>query len=134
MGKLQIGQRATRKKTFTAADIEAFADASGDRNPVHLDDQYAKTTQFGGRIAHGMLVAGLISAVLGTELPGPGTIYLGQTLSFKHPVHVGDTVAAVVEVKKIREGKPIVTLSTHCYNQDDTLVIEGEAVVLAPRD
>lgn len=129
---LTIGQKATLTKTFTAADVEAFAAASGDHNPVHLDEAYARTTRFGRRIAHGLLVAGLISAVLGTRLPGPGTVYLGQELAFKAPVYLGDTITAVVEVIGVREGKPIVNLSTNCYNQDDVAVIEGKAVVLAP--
>lgn len=132
MPQLTLGQKATLSKTFTEADVIAFADASGDHNPVHLDEAYAQTTRFGKRIAHGMLVAGLISAVLGTQLPGPGTIYLGQELSFKAPVFLGDTVTAVIEVATVREGKPIATLTTNCYNQDGTLVIEGKATVLVP--
>lgn len=130
MLSLEVGQKATFSKTFSADDIAAFAEASGDRNPLHLDEAFAKESRFEGRIAHGMLVAGLISAVLGNQLPGPGTIYLGQELRFKEPVYVGDTITAVVEVIKIREGKPIVTLSTNCYNQHDILVIEGNATVL----
>ncbi|MCB9135421.1 MAG: MaoC family dehydratase [Anaerolineales bacterium] len=132
MSQLTPGQKTTLTKTFTEADVIAFADASGDHNPVHLDETYAQTTRFGKRIAHGMLVAGLISAVLGTQLPGPGTIYLGQELSFKAPVFLGDTITAVVEVANVREGKPIATLTTNCYNQDGTLVIEGKATVLVP--
>lgn len=132
MPALTPGQKATMAKTFTEADILAFAQASGDHNPVHLDEGYAKTTRFGQRIAHGMLVAGLISAVLGTQLPGPGTIYLGQELSFKAPVFIGDTVTAVVEVTSLREGKPIATLTTQCFNQDGLLVLDGKATVLYP--
>ncbi|HNB53810.1 MAG TPA: MaoC family dehydratase [Anaerolineales bacterium] len=132
MPQLIPGQKATLSKTFTEADVIAFADASGDHNPVHLDETYAQSTRFGKRIAHGMLVAGLISAVLGTQLPGPGTIYLGQELSFKAPVFLGDTITAVLEVATVREGKPIATLTTNCYNQDGTLVIEGKATVLVP--
>ncbi len=130
---MKIGQKATLSKTFTEADILAFAQASGDENPVHLDEAYAATTPFGRRIAHGMLVAGLISAVLGTKLPGPGTIYLGQELRFKKPVYIGDTITAVVEVEKIRQDKPIATLKTECYNQHDVLVITGTATVLFPQ-
>lgn len=133
MPLLTPGQQARLTKTFTEADVTAFAQASGDHNPVHLDEAYAQTTRFGKRIAHGMLVAGLISAVLGTQLPGPGTIYLGQELSFKAPVFLGDTVTAVVEVAAAREGKPIATLITNCYNQEGTLVIEGKATVLFPK-
>lgn len=133
MNTFKVGQKASYSKTFTEADIHAFAEASGDKNPIHLDENYAKNTRFGKQIAHGMLVAGLISAVLGMQLPGPGTIYLNQELNFKHPVYVGDTITAVVEVSKIREGKPIVTLSTNCYNQQEILVIEGKAIVMVPR-
>lgn len=129
---LTIGQSASLTKTYSADDIRAFADASGDHNPVHLDEAYAAGTVFGRPIAHGMLVAGLISAVLGTQLPGPGTIYLSQQMKFKAPVHIGDSIRADVEVIAIREGKPIATLRTNCYNQDGKLVIEGEAVVMFP--
>ncbi len=132
MTQLTPGQKATLSKTFTEADLVAFADASGDHNPVHLDDAYAQTTRFGKRIAHGMLVAGLISAVLGTQLPGPGTIYLGQELSFKAPVFIGDTITAEIEVASVREGKPIAILKTNCYNQEGAIVIEGKATVLVP--
>jgi acyl dehydratase len=129
---ITIGQTAELTKTFNAADIAAFAQASGDQNPVHLDPEYAATTQFGRPIAHGMLVAGLISAVLGTLLPGPGTIYLGQELKFKAPVYAGDTVTARIEVIRSRPDKPIATLQTRCYNQDGAMVIDGQAVVLLP--
>jgi len=132
MPQFKPGQKATLSKTFTEANVQAFAEASGDKNPVHLDEAYAQTTRFGKRIVHGMLVAGLISAVLGTQLPGPGTIFLGQELSFKAPVFIGDTVTAEIEVAAVREGKSIATLITNCYNQDGTLVIEGKATVLFP--
>lgn len=132
MPHLTHGQKATLTKTFTEADILAFAEASGDHNPVHLDEAYAQTTRFGKRIAHGMLVAGLISAVLGTQLPGPGTIYLGQELSFKAPVFIGDTITAAIEVATVRDSKPIATLTTTCTNQNGEVVIEGKAVVIYP--
>ena len=132
MPQFKPGQKATLTKTFSEADVQAFAEASGDKNPVHLDEDYAQTTRFGKRIVHGMLVAGLISAVLGTQLPGPGTIFLGQELSFKAPVFIGDTVTAEIEVAAVREGKSIATLITNCYNQDGALVIEGKATVLFP--
>ena len=103
---------------------------TGDKNPVHLDDAYARTTRFGGRIAHGMLTAGLISAVLGTKLPGPGAIYLNQTLKFTAPVRIGDTITATAEVTAYREDKRIVTLKTDCTNQRGELVLTGEAVLL----
>jgi len=130
--ELLIGATASTQKTFSEADIFAFAEASGDHNPVHLDEDYAATTMFGQRIAHGMLVSGLISAVLGTQLPGPGTIYMGQTLQFKRPVFIGDTITATVTVIDKHERKPIYTISTICTNQKGKTVIEGEAVVLLP--
>lgn len=131
---LTIGASASRTKTFSDEDVRAFARISTDTNPVHLDDSYAVTTRFGRRIVHGMLTAGLISAVLGNDLPGPGTIYLSQSLQFKAPVYVGDTVTATVEVTAIREGRGIVTLATTCTRQDGTVVISGEAVVLVPAE
>lgn len=127
---LEVGDKATFRKTITDGDISMFAGATGDTNPYHFDDAYAAKGMFKKRIAHGMLVTGLISTVLGTRLPGPGTIYLGQKIDFKKPVFVGDTITAVVEVTKIHETKPIVTLTTNCYNQDGEIVVEGEAVVL----
>lgn len=127
---LQVGESASLAKTITDDDIRAFADLTGDYNPVHLDDEFARTTRFGRRIAHGMLSAGLISSVLANKLPGTGTVYLSQTLSFVAPVYPGDTVTARVTVTKVREDKPIVTLETVCVNQRDETVIKGEAVVL----
>jgi 3-hydroxybutyryl-CoA dehydratase len=134
MPKVQVGARASRTKTITDADIRAFAAASGDTNSIHLDEEYAKTTRFGRRIAHGMLTASLISAVLGNDLPGLGTIYLSQTLAFKAPVYLGDTITATVEVTAFRSDKRITTLRTTCTNQEGTLVLEGEAVVIAPEE
>jgi 3-hydroxybutyryl-CoA dehydratase len=134
MPKVQVGARASRTKTITDADIRAFAAASGDTNSIHLDEEYAKTTRFGRRIAHGMLTASLISAVLGNDLPGLGTIYLSQTLAFKAPVYLGDTITATVEVTAFRSEKRITTLRTTCTNQEGTLVLEGEAVVIAPEE
>jgi 3-hydroxybutyryl-CoA dehydratase len=127
---LEVGDKATFRKTITDGDISMFAGATGDTNPYHFDDLYAFNGRFKKRIAHGMLVTGLISTVLGTRLPGPGTIYLSQKIDFKKPVFIGDTITAVVEVTKIHESKPIVTLTTNCYNQDGGTVVEGEAVVL----
>jgi acyl dehydratase len=98
--------------------------------PPHLDEAFAATTHFGRRIAHGMLVAGLISTVVASDLPGPGSVYLGQTLQFKAPVYLNDTITVTVEVIKAHEDKPIVTLATVCTNQDGKTVLEGEAVVL----
>ena len=128
--QLQIGEKATLTRTITDEMVVAFADLVGDHNPVHLDEAFAATTRFGHRIAHGMLVAGLISTVIASDLPGPGCVYLGQTLQFKAPVYLGDTVTVQVKAIKVREDKPIVTLATICTNQDGKAVIEGEAVVL----
>lgn len=130
---LAVGQRATLSRTMTQADIDAFAALTGDRNPLHLDDAFARRSRFGRPVAHGILVAGVISAALGMDLPGPGTIYLGQTLRFLRPVYPGDTVTATVEVIAIGEDKGIVTLRTTCSNQAGQPVVEGEAVVLVGR-
>lgn len=127
---LQVGQSAQMSKTITVEDIVAFAHLVGDTNPVHLDDSFAAKTRFGKRIAHGMFGASMISAILGTQLPGPGTIYLSQTLKFLAPVYLDDTVHAEVTVVKVREDKPIITLETVCKNQDGNLLLQGEAVVL----
>ena len=129
MPTLQPGDTASRTSTISDEMIRGFADLTGDTNPVHLDDDHAAGTVFGRRIAHGMIAAGMISATLANDLPGPGTLYLGQTLKFKKPVFPGDTITATVEVLTVRPDKPIVTLSTVCTNQDDEVVLEGEAVV-----
>jgi len=128
----KIGDSASMTKTFTDQDVRTFAEISGDKNPVHLDDEYAASTRFGKRLVHGILTSGMISALLGMQLPGPGSIYIQQTLNFQAPVYIGDTVTATVTVTKIRENKPIITLKTVCANQDGTVVIDGEAVLLAP--
>lgn len=128
--KFKPGDTASLSKTIRDEDIRAFAELSGDFNPVHLDDEFARTTRFGRRIAHGMLSASLISTVLGTKLPGQGAIYLSQTIQFLAPVFPGDTVTAKVTVTKIKEGKPILTLETVCENQRGEILIRGEAVVL----
>ena len=128
---LEIGMTRTLTKEITDLDIELFAQVSTDRNPVHLDDAYAMDTIFGGRIAHGMLTAGLISAVIGEQLPGHGTVYLGQSLKFLAPVRPGDRVTAEVKVLEIEYAKRRVTLETRCL-VDDKPVLKGEATVLAP--
>ena len=130
---LKVGDSAEMRKTIADEDVRAFAELTGDRNPVHLDEEYAAQTRFGRRIAHGMLGASLISAVLANELPGRGTVYLSQTLRFTAPVFPGDTVTARVVVKAVREDKPVVTLETVCTNQRGERVVEGEAVVLVPK-
>jgi 3-hydroxybutyryl-CoA dehydratase len=125
-----VGTRASITRTITDADVRRFAELTGDDNPVHLDAGYAATTRFGERIVHGILTAGLISAVIGTQLPGLGAIYLQQNLKFVAPVHHGDTITATAEVVAVREDKRILTLHTVCVNQDGQPVIEGEAVVM----
>ncbi len=130
---IKIGDTASRVRTISSQDIELFAQACGDANPIHLDDAYAATTPFGRRIAHGMLTASLVSAVLANDLPGPGTVYLGQDLKFKAPVFIGDTITATVECIAYREDKRIATFKTTCTNQDAKVVLEGEAVVIAPK-
>jgi 3-hydroxybutyryl-CoA dehydratase len=126
-----IGQTAQTAKTITETDIILYSAISTDINPAHLDADFAATGPFGSRIAHGMLSAGLISAVLGNKLPGPGTIYLGQNLHFRRPVHVGDTVTAKVEITAIDPARRRVTLRTECYVRN-LLVIDGEALVTIP--
>lgn len=128
--KLNVGDTAEIRKRITTADIESFAGVSGDYNPIHLDEEFAKSTRFGRRIAHGMLTASLISSVIANKLPGEGSIYLGQTLQFVAPVFLDDEITARVTVKQIREDKPIVKLETICVNQRDEIVIRGEATVL----
>jgi 3-hydroxybutyryl-CoA dehydratase len=130
MPALHTGDKASRTTVITDEMIRAFAGLTGDTNPVHLDDAYAAGTRFGRRIAHGMIAASLISTTLANDLPGPGTVYLSQTLQFKAPVYPGDAITTTVEVKNVRADKPVVTLATLCRNQDDTVVLEGEAVVL----
>jgi 3-hydroxybutyryl-CoA dehydratase len=128
---LEVGMMRSLRKGVTDQDIEMFAEVSTDRNPVHLDDAYAQDTIFEGRIAHGMLTAGLISAVIGEQLPGHGTVYLAQSLRFLAPVRPGDTVTAEVEVTEIDHKKRKVTLDTRCL-VGGKKVLTGEAVVLAP--
>ena len=128
---LEIGMTRHLTKLITDRDIELFAEVSTDRNPVHLDDDYARDTIFEGRIAHGMLTAGLISAVIGEQLPGHGTVYLGQSLKFMAPVRPGDVVRADVTVLAIDHAKRRVTLETSA-SVGKTVVLKGEAVVLAP--
>ena len=129
-----IGTQATLSRSITEDDILLFALVSGDHNPIHLDAEYAERSLFGKRIAHGFLIGSLISAVLGNALPGPGSIYLGQTLRFLAPIHIGDTVTVTVKVVALREEKRIVTLHTECTNQHGTLVVSGEATVKYMRE
>ncbi len=128
---LEIGMSRSLTKTIEDYDIRLFADISTDRNPVHLDEVYAQETIFGGRIAHGMLTASLISAVIGEQLPGHGTVYLGQSLKFLAPVRPGDDVTAEVTVREIDYAKRRVTLDCVCLVREKA-VLKGEALVLAP--
>ena len=130
--QLNVGDTGKFSKTVTDADIYLFAGVTGDLNPAHIDENYAQGTFFKTRIAHGMLSAGFISAVIGTRLPGPGTVYMRQTLDFLAPVRIGDTVTATVEVVEKVEKKRV-RLKTICTNQEGVAVLEGEALVSPPR-
>lgn len=132
--QLEVGQWAEMHKTVSESDVAGFAAISGDFNPVHMDEEAAAKSRFGGRIAHGMLSAGFISACLAMQLPGPGSIYLSQTLSFKRPVRLGDTITTRVEVIEWNPGKRRARLATTCRNQRDEVVIDGEALVMVPRE
>ncbi len=131
LAELEVGMSSYFERTVTEADIVAFAGVSGDTNPVHLSAEYAKNNRFGQRIAHGMLSASYISTVVGTQLPGPGAIYVSQTLAFKAPVKIGDTVRAVATVKEIIVDKQRVILDTQCLVLGKA-VITGEAVLWLP--
>ncbi|MGL4668719.1 MAG: MaoC family dehydratase [Saezia sp.] len=128
--KLKVGDKDSMKKKITSEVILAFADVSEDHNPVHVDEEFAKKTPFGRRIAHGMLSAGLISAVLGTKLPGQGSIYMSQSMRFKKPVFLDDTLTVWAEVKEKIEDKKRVVMSTWVENQNGEVVLDGEAMLL----
>lgn len=129
---LEVGQKASYEKTVDERDIQLFAAMSGDRNPVHLDADYAAGTLFKERIAHGMFSGALISAAVACTLPGPGTIYLGQTMKFTRPVKLGDTLVVRLEIlEKLPKNR--VRVATQVYNQNEEIVVDGEAEVLAPR-
>ena len=130
--ELRIGMSAVFARRIGEADVVKFAEVSGDHNPVHLDEDYARLTNFGGRIVHGILSAGLISAVIAAKLPGPGTIYLKQNLKFCAPVRIGDTVEAKVTVAEIIADRNRVVLNTTCW-VGETVVIDGDALVLPPK-
>lgn len=125
---IKIGDKASLTRTIKEEDIISFAKISGDNNPLHLDEEYAKNSMFKERIAHGILVSGLISAVIGTRLPGEGAIYLSQDLKFLKPVKIGDTITAEVEVIEINSSKRVIKLRTICINQCSNVVIDGEAL------
>lgn len=126
---IKVGDTASFSKTVTESDIVTFAGLTGDFNPVHVDAEYASGSMFKERIAHGMLMAGFISAVLGTQLPGPNAIYMGQTLNFKLPVRIGDTVTAEVTIAEKRDDKRILKLNTTVSNQRGEIVVDGGAIV-----
>ena len=132
--EIEIGRTASYSKTLSEDDLVLFAKLSGDVNPVHLDAEFAKTTQFGERIAHGMYTGSLVSAALGIVLPGPGTIYLGQSLRFRTPVKVNDTITVHMEVVKKRDDKKFVTLECKIVNQHGKKVATGTAEVIAPTE
>ncbi len=131
--ELSVGQSDSFTKTISESDVYLFAGVTGDFNPAHIDEEQAKSSKFQTRIAHGMLSAGFISSVMGMKLPGPGTIYISQTLTFCAPVHIGDTITATVEVLSIDYERNRVFLKTFCRNQDGRIVVTGEAVT-SPRN
>lgn len=128
--ELKLGMSDSTTKTISEADILTFAELSTDRNPLHIDPVAASKGMFGKQVAHGILVSSLISAVLGTKLPGEGSVYLGQDLKFKRPVFINDTITATVEIIELREEKKIVILKTTCTNQDGAVVIDGQATIM----
>jgi 3-hydroxybutyryl-CoA dehydratase len=130
---LRVGDRAEFSKTITETDVYLYAGVTGDLNPAHINEEYAKKTFFKTRIVHGMLLAGLISGVLGNKLPGPGTVYIRQELNFLAPVRIGDTVTASVEIVEIMAEAKRIRAKTTCVNQEGTLVLDGEAIVSPPK-
>lgn len=131
--ELNVGDTAEFTKTITEYDVYGFAGITGDMNPAHINEVYAAQTAFKGRIAHGMLLGGLISAVIGMKLPGPGAIYMQQSMTFLAPVRIQDTITARVEVIEKLDEKKRVRLKTTCVNQDQTLIVDGEALISPPR-
>mgnify|MGYP000870012101 FL=1 len=131
---LKIGQKSSFTKSITETDVYLFAGISGDINPAHINEEYAKGTFFKKRIAHGILSGALISAVIGVQLPGPGTIYASQSLNFLAPVYFGDTITSTVEVKEVLKEKNRAVLTTVCTNQNGIVVTKGEAIVLPPKN
>jgi len=133
IGEIQVGDSAEFSKTVSESDVYLYAGVTGDLNPAHINEAYAEKTFFKTRIAHGMLTAGFISAILGVHLPGPGTIYLKQELKFLAPVRIGDTITARAEVIEVTTEKNRIRLKTTCTNQDGTRVLDGEAMVSPPK-
>jgi len=132
--EMNLGDKAEFSKSITEADLIMFAGITGDMNPVHINQEFAKTTIFGKRIVHGILSIGFISNVLGTQLPGPGAVYIKQTCQFRRPVYIGDTITATVEVTGKDEALNRVWLRTYCTNQDGELVVDGEAFMMPRKD
>ena len=130
---LKIGERAAFSKTISESDVYLFAGITGDFNPAHVNQPYAEKTFFKARIAHGILVAGLLSAVMANQLPGPGCVYIHQRLDFKAPVYIGDTVTAQVEILAIHHDTNRVELQTTCINQKGDMVVDGQAIVSPPK-
>jgi 3-hydroxybutyryl-CoA dehydratase len=128
-----VGDTASFSKSVAEYDVYSFAGITGDFNPAHINTEYASETSFGKIIAHGILSIGFISNVLGTQLPGPGSIYIRQVCDFKKPVYIGDTITAIVEVVKKDEAKNLIWLRTYCINQRDEIVVDGEAVMMPSR-
>ena len=133
LAELNIGERAQFTKTLSESDICLYAGITGDFNPAHTNEEYARKTIFKTRIVHGMLTAGFISTVMANHLPGPGTIYISQRVNFLAPVRIGDTVTAVAEVAELYPDENRVRMKTYCLNQDGTKVLDGEAIVSPPR-
>ena len=133
IAEIKLGDKAEFSKTIAEADIYLFAGITGDLNPAHINEEYAKNTFFKGRIAHGMLLAGFISSVIGCQLPGPGSIYIKQDLKFRAPGRIGDTVTAKVTVLEVIEERNRVILQTTCTNQEGTLLLDGQATVSPPK-
>jgi 3-hydroxybutyryl-CoA dehydratase len=131
--EIRVGDTAEFTKTVSESDVYLYAGVTGDTNPAHIDEEYAKGTFFKTRVAHGMLSAGFISTVLGNKLPGAGTIYVKQELTFMAPVHMGDTITARVEVIEVMPEKNRARLRTYCANQDGTTILDGEALVSPPK-
>ena len=127
--ELSMGQSAEITHTVTEDDIKTFGELSGDYNPLHFDEEWAKTTMFKGRIAHGILTAAYVSAAIGMKLPGPGTIYMSQSMKFLGPVRIGDTITARVEIIALNDEKQRVTLKTTCTNQEGNVILDGEALI-----
>ncbi|MCP4357651.1 MAG: MaoC family dehydratase, partial [Chloroflexi bacterium] len=131
--ELRVGQSAQFSKTISESDVYLFAGITGDFNPAHVDEEYAGKTFFETRVAHGMLTASFISTIIGTMLPGPGSIYVSQEVNFLAPVKIGDTITTTAEVTELLTEKKHVRLKTYCTNQEGTVVIDGQAVVSTPR-